>query len=125
MKKKYSLAPILEELDKEIQDETSPQRIRLENIINKITTKINSLNSAYALMDELRDTIRIRDEIDDSMTNSLQIKFGTVLLCLYVLVAETNFTMDQTQVDILLNIFSKNLTDDQLSDFESSVSRLM
>ena len=125
MKKKYSLAPILEDLDKEIQDESSPQRIRLESIINKITTKINSLNSAYALMDELRDTIRIRDEIDDSMTNSLQIKFGTVLLSLYVLVAETNFTMDQTQVDILLNIFSKNLTDDQLNDFENSVNRLM
>ncbi len=125
MKKKYSLAPILEDLDKEIQDESSPQRIRLESIINKITTKINSLNSAYALMDELRDTIRIRDEIDDSMTNSLQIKFGTVLLSLYVLVAETNFTMDQTQVDILLNIFSKNVTDDQLNDFENSVNRLM
>ena len=84
MKKKYSLAPILEELDREIQDESSPQRIRLESIINKITTKINSLNSAYALMDELRNTIRIRDEIDDSMTNALQIKFGTVLLSLYV-----------------------------------------
>ena len=125
MKKKYSLAPILEELDREIQDESSPQRIRLESIINKITTKINSLNSAYALMDELRNTIRIRDEIDDSMTNALQIKFGTVLLSLYVLVAETNFTMNQTQVDILLNIFSKNLTDDQLNDFESSVNRLM
>ena len=125
MKKKYSLAPILEDLEKEIQDESSPQRIRLESIISKITSKINSLNSAYSLMDELRNTIRIRDEIDDSMANALQIKFGTVLLSLYVLVAETDFTMDQTQVDILMNIFSKNLSDDQLNDFENSVNRLM
>lgn len=125
MKNKYTLKPILENIEEEIQKENNPQRIKLESIIDKITAKVGSLNSAYQLIDELRNTIRLRDEIDDSMSNVLQIKFGTVLLSLYVLVSETNFTMDQSQVDILMNIFSSSLTDEQLEDFEKSVDKLI
>ena len=115
----------MENIEEEIQKENNPQRIKLESIIDKITAKVGSLNSAYQLIDELRNTIRLRDEIDDSMSNVLQIKFGTVLLSLYVLVSETNFTMDQSQVDILMNIFSSSLTDEQLEDFEKSVDKLI
>ena len=125
MKNKYTLKPILENIEEEIQKENNPQRIKLESIIDKITAKVGSLNSAYQLIDELRNTIRLRDEIDDSMSNVLQIKFGTVLLSLYVLVSETNFIMDQSQVDILMNIFSSSLTDEQLEDFEKSVDKLI
>lgn len=125
MKNRYTLKPLIENIDQEIEKENSPQRIKLESIIDNLVSKVGSLNSAYQLIDELRNTIRLRDEIDDSMSNILQIKFGTVLLSLYVLLSETNFTMDQSQVDILMNVFSKSLTDEQLEDFEESVDKLI
>ena len=73
MKNKYTLKSILENIEEEIQKENNPQRIKLESIIDKIIAKVGSLNSAYQLIDELRNTIRLRDEIDDSMSNVLQI----------------------------------------------------
>ena len=120
---KYTLKPLLEAIEKEMKP--SPQKVKLEAAINMIADKVGSLNSAYALLEELRDSMRFRDDVDDSITNKLQLKYSTTLLALFVLVAQTGFTMNQSQVDIIINTFASSMTDKQLNDFTAAVKEIM
>ena len=99
-----------------------PAGLRLEYMI---ADRVGSLNSAYALLEELRDSMRFRDDVDDSITNKLQLKYSTTLLALFVLVAQTGFTMNQSQVDIIINTFASSMTDKQLDDFTAAVKEIM
>ena len=121
--KKYTLKPLLEAIEEEMQP--SPQKVKLEAAINMITDRVGSLNSAYSLLEELRNSIRFRDDVDDSITNKLQLKYSTTLLALFVLVSQTGFTMNQSQVDIIINTFASSMTDKQLDDFTSSIEEIM
>lgn len=120
---KYTLKPLLEAIEEEMKP--SPQKIKLEAAINMITNKVGSLNSAYALLEELRESMRFRDNVDDSITNKLQLKYSTTLLALFVLVAQTGFTMNQSQVDIIINTFANSMTDQQLDDFTKAIEEIM
>jgi hypothetical protein len=120
---KYTLKPLLEAIEKEMKP--SPQKVKLEAAINMIADRVGSLNSAYALLEELRDSMRFRDDVDDSITNKLQLKYSTTLLALFVLVAQTGFTMNQSQVDIIINTFASSMTDKQLDDFTAAVKEIM
>lgn len=120
---KYTLKPLLEAIEEEMKP--SPQKVKLEAAINMIADKVGSLNSAYALLEELRDSMRFRDDVDDSITNKLQLKYSTTLLALFVLVAQTGFTMNQSQVDIIINTFASSMTDKQLNDFTAAVKEIM
>jgi hypothetical protein len=120
---KYTLKPLLEAIEEEMKP--SPQKVKLEAAINMIADKVGSLNSAYALLEELRDSMRFRDDVDDSITNKLQLKYSTTLLALFVLVAQTGFTMNQSQVDIIINTFASSMTDKQLDDFTAAVKEIM
>lgn len=120
---KYTLKPLLEAIEKEMKP--SPQKVKLEAAINMIADRVGSLNSAYALLEELRDSMRFRDDVDDSITNKLQLKYSTTLLALFVLVAQTGFTMNQSQVDIIINTFASSMTDKQLDDFIAAVKEIM
>lgn len=120
---KYTLKPLLEAIEEEMKP--SPQKVKLEATINMIADRVGSLNSAYALLEELRVSMRFRDDVDDSITNKLQLKYSTTLLALFVLVAQTGFTMNQSQVDIIINTFASSMTDKQLDDFASAVKEIM
>ena len=120
---KYTLKPLLEAIEKEMKP--SPQKVKLEAAINMIADRVGSLNSAYALLEELRNSMRFRDDVDDSITNKLQLKYSTTLLALFVLVAQTGFTMNQSQVDIIINTFASSMTDKQLDDFTAAVKEIM
>ena len=120
---KYTLKPLLEAIEEEMKP--SPQKVKLEAAINMIADRVGSLNSAYALLEELRDSMRFRDDVDDSITNKLQLKYSTTLLALFVLVAQTGFTMNQSQVDIIINTFASSMTDRQLDDFTAAVKEIM
>ena len=120
---KYTLKPLLEAIEEEMKP--SPQKVKLEAAINMIADRVGSLNSAYALLEELRDSMRFRDDVDDSITNKLQLKYSTTLLALFVLVAQTGFTMNQSQVDIIINTFASSMTDKQLDDFTAAVKEIM
>ena len=121
--KKYTLKPLLEAIEEEMQP--SPQKVKLEAAINMIADRVGSLNSAYSLLEELRNSIRFRDDVDDSITNKLQLKYSTTLLALFVLVSQTGFTMNQSQVDIIINTFASSMTDKQLDDFTSAIEEIM
>ena len=121
--KKYTLKPLLEAIEEEMQP--SPQKVKLEAAINMIADRVGSLNSAYSLLEELRNSIRFRDDVDDSITNKLQLKYSTTLLELFVLVSQTGFTMNQSQVDIIINTFASSMSDKQLDDFTSAIEEIM
>lgn len=121
--KKYTLKPLLEAIEEEMQP--SPQKVKLEAAINMIADRVGSLNSAYSLLEELRNSIRFRDDVDDSITNKLQLKYSTTLLALFVLVSQTGFTMNQSQVDIIINTFASSMSDKQLDDFTSAIEEIM
>ena len=120
---KYTLKPLLEAIEEEMKP--SPQKVKLEAAINMIADSVGSLNSAYALLEELRDSMRFRDDVDDSITNKLQLKYSTTLLALFVLVAQTGFTMNQSQVDIIINTFASSMSDKQIDDFTAAVKEIM
>jgi len=124
MKSKYTLKSLIENIDQELEKENSPQRKHLESAINLITKRVSSINSAYTFIEDLRGSLRFRDKIDPSIMDDNQLQFSSTLLALFILVSQTGYRMDQSQVDIIINTFASKLSEHQLDDFMKAIKDL-